>query len=80
MDSRVDYTQTERDNTICEGLMEDVHVQLASSLDIAETNKIHSALNLPDNLLDYDYDYEIQPWTLTQLEKDTYTRIWVEQY
>ena len=57
MDSRVDYTQTERDNTICEGLMEDVHVQLASSLDIVETNKIHSALNLPDYLL----DYEIQP-------------------
>ena len=76
MDSRVDYTQTERDNTTCEGLMEDVHVQLASSLDIVETNKIHSALNLPDYLL----DYEIQPWTLTQLEKDTYTRIWVEQY
>ena len=52
-------TQTERDNTIYEGLMEDVHVKLASSLDIVETNKIHSALNLPDNLL--DYDYEIQP-------------------
>ena len=57
VDSRVDYTQTERDNTICEGLMEDVHIQLASSLDIVETNKIHSALNLPDNLL----DYKIQP-------------------